>query len=262
MKNLKKYGNSPFNIAVIHGGPGAAGEMATVARKISAFQSVLEPLQTEDSLEGQITELKSVLLKQASLPVILIGYSWGAWLIFILAARYPALVKKLILVGSGPFEAKYAKNIMDTRLNRLNEKEKIEAQELLKELGNSITKNKSALKKFGGLIEKADSFNLLPNDKEEVEIQQDIYQAVWPEASTLRKSGKLLELGKKIKCPVTAIHGNYDPHPANGVKEPLTKIIKNFKFILLERCGHKTWVERFAKDKFYEILKNEFGIKM
>ena len=32
MKNLRKYGKPPFNVAVIHGGPGVPGEMAPVAR--------------------------------------------------------------------------------------------------------------------------------------------------------------------------------------------------------------------------------------
>ena len=32
MKNLKVYGNVPFGVDVIHGGPGVSGEMAPVAR--------------------------------------------------------------------------------------------------------------------------------------------------------------------------------------------------------------------------------------
>lgn len=257
MKRFRKYGDSPFNVVVVHGGPGAAGEMAPVAKEISTYRGVLEPFQTANSLEGQIEELRSVCEEHGAIPVTLVGYSWGAWLVFILASRYPALVKKLILVESGPFEAEYAKNIMDIRLSRLNQKEKNEAQELLRELGNSATDNKSALKKFGKLISKTDAYDPLPDDKEKVEVQQSIYQGVWPEASELRKSGKLLQLGLKIQCSVVAIHGDYDPHPAEGIKGPLSKVIKDFRFILLEKCGHKPWIERNAKDKFYETLKNE-----
>jgi len=32
-----------------------------------------------------------------------------------------------------------------------------------------------------------------------------------------------------------SIHGDYDPHPAEGVKEPLTRVIKDFRFILLKK---------------------------
>ena len=73
MKNLRKYGNAPFNVAVIHGGPGAPGEMAPVARELSSITGVLEPLQSESTIEGQIGELGDVLEKNGDLPVTLIG---------------------------------------------------------------------------------------------------------------------------------------------------------------------------------------------
>ena len=259
MNKIRKYGNGPFAVAVIHGGPGAVGEMALVAKEISVYCSVLEPFQTATSLEGQVQELKSIIEEYGRSPITLVGYSWGAWLTFILAAQYSDLVKKLILVGSGPFEEKYTQNIMEIRLSRLNEQEKIETQGLLKELGNSTTENSNALERLGKLMSKTDSYDPLPGEKEDVEIQQNIYQSVWPEANELRRNGKLLQLGRKIKCPVIAIHGDYDPHPAEGVREPLSRYIGDFKFILLENCGHKPWIERTAKDKFYEILKNQLN---
>ena len=107
MRNLRLYGNRPFNVAVIHGGPGAPGEMAPVARELASDWGVLEPLQTATSLEGQIKELQAVLEKNGDLPVTLIGFSWGAWLSFMVAANCPTIVRKLVLVGSGPFEDKY-----------------------------------------------------------------------------------------------------------------------------------------------------------
>ncbi|MGB9939451.1 alpha/beta fold hydrolase [Methanosarcina sp.] len=80
---------------------------------------------------------------------------------------------------------------------------------------------------------------------------------MWEEASELRSCGKLLELGKEICCPVVAIHGDYDPHPFEGVKEPLFRNLKDFRFILLEKCGHRPWIEREAKERFYSLLRNE-----
>lgn len=52
MENLRIYGQSPFTLAVIHGGPGAGGEMAPVARELASARGVLEPIQTATSLEG------------------------------------------------------------------------------------------------------------------------------------------------------------------------------------------------------------------
>jgi len=91
--------------------------------------------------------------------------------------------------------------------------------------------------RFGELMDKADSFDPLPHDSETVPGSPDIYQKVWTEASKMRRSGKLLNLGKMIRCPVVAIHGDYDPHPAVGVQEPLSRVLQDFRFILLEKCA-------------------------
>lgn len=124
VNNLRKYGHKPFNIAVIHGGPGTPGEMAAVARELSLDMGVLEPLQTERSVDEQVEELKNILEKYGNPPLILVGFSWGAWLSFILTATHPLLVKKLILISCAPFEEKYVAKIVETRLSHLNAGEK------------------------------------------------------------------------------------------------------------------------------------------
>ena len=136
MINLRKYGTKPFNVAVIHGGPGTPGEMAPVARELSSVRGVLEPLQTATTVEGQVQELKAVLEKNGDLPVTLIGFSWGAMLSSIFTAHYPSFVTKLILIGSGVYEEKYATDLMKTRLSRLSEEERGRALYLMETLKN------------------------------------------------------------------------------------------------------------------------------
>jgi pimeloyl-ACP methyl ester carboxylesterase len=258
MKNLRKYGSRPFDLAVVHGGPGAPGEMAPVARELASIRGVLEPLQTATTLEGQVQELRLVLEKDGALPVTLIGFSWGAMLSFMLSARYPALVKKLVLIGSAAYEDSYAADITVTRLNRLDEEGRIEVLSLAESLDASASGDKNAsLARLGELLARADSYDPLPHDNEVLEYQYDTYQRVWGQAARLRKQGKFRVLGKRIRCPVVAIHGDYDPHPAAGVRDSLAPVIKDFRFILLEKCGHYPWREQGAKDRFYNILKDE-----
>lgn len=258
MKNLRTHGTKPFNVAVVHGGPGGAGEVAPVAKELSEVHGVLEPLQTKSTIEGQLEELKSVVQEHGTCPLTLIGYSWGAWLSFIFAAKNPSLVKKLILVSSGPFEVSYATNIMKARLGRLTEQERSEIDVLLENLKSptGTAKNK-VFAQLEEYISMADAYDPLPSHSEAITCHYDIYESIWPEAVELRRSGKLLALGKQIQCPVVAIHGDYDPHPAQGVGKPLSNILKNFRFILIENCGHKPWIEREAQEQFYKRLKEE-----
>ena len=232
--------------------------MAPVARELSSVRGVLEPFQTATTLEGQVQELKDVLEKNGALPVTLIGHSWGAMLSFIFTARYPLLVKKLILIGGGPFEEKYAANIVGTILSRLSEEERVEALSLIEILYDPTIEDKNTpMGQLASLWAKADSYDPLPHDSELLECQYDINQNVWKQAQELRISGELLKMGKKIECPVLAIHGDYDSHLPEGVKDPLSRVLKDFRFLLLEKCGHYPWLERSARDRFYDILKSE-----
>jgi pimeloyl-ACP methyl ester carboxylesterase len=261
MKNPRTYGKSPFNLAVIHGGPGAGGEMAPVARELASSWGVLEPIQTATSLEGQVEELRMVLESYGDLPVALIGFSWGAWLSFIVAAHYPRLVKKLILIGSGPYEEKYVARLQEARLSRFSGQEGAEFEAIIRALGDPATEDRDRLlAQLGALAAKTDAYDPIMDESDALDsvgAQGDVFQPVWQEAAELRRSGKLLAIGKQIRCPAVAIHGNYDPHPAEGVQKPLSAILKNFRFIRLKNCGHKPWIERGARDEFYAILKEE-----
>ena len=223
--NLRIHGEAPYRLAVVHGGPGVAGEMAPLAGRLSPNRGVLEPLQTEKSVEGQIEELHAVLLDHADPPTVVIAFSWGAWLSLMLAARYPDSVARLILVGSGPLRQEYVAELREARQHR------------------------------------SDDFD--PVDDESaaslIEFRQDIYDQVWPEAAQLRETGSLLEQVSRVRCPVLAIHGDYDPHPWQGVSQPLSKALPEFQFELLKKCGHKPWIERHARGQFYRLLESELN---
>ena len=144
MEKIRKYGTPPYVAAVVHGGPGAAGEMAPVALELAANRGVLEPLQTATSLDGQVSELSALLREYSAIPVVLIGFSWGAWLSLIVAAAHSALIKKLILVGSGPIEDMYADEIQKNRLKRLGKKERSKYRSVINKLNDPDTRPKSS----------------------------------------------------------------------------------------------------------------------
>ena len=261
IENPRKYGAPPYHVVVVHGGPGAGGEMAPVARELASEWGVLEPIQTEKSVESQIRELAYIINAHAHLPVALVGFSWGAWLTWIFAARYPSRVQKLILIASGPFDERYAIEIQKTRLHRLGEEERREVETLLAVLDRPVSEERAFLfARIGMLLSKADAYDPLSNESEQIDYRLDIFQSVWGEAATLRRDGTLLRLGRQITCPVSAIHGDFDPHPAEGVEKPLSGILKNFRFFLLKKCGHRPWVERQGRTEFYRILKAELRV--
>ena len=254
----RKYGKAPFRTLVIHGGPGGPGSVAALAELLSSHTGIIEPLQTAGSINGQLEELDACIDDHAELPVVLIGHSWGAWLACLYAAGFPEKVKKLIMVGSGPFEEKYVAQIAETRNSRFTPAEREEISKLEEFMMlSTVLGHELVMKRYAELMYRADSFDPLPVDKTEIMFQPDIYRTVWAEASELRKDGKLLEAAGRIDCPVVVFHGYDDPHPAEGVRVPLEGTVKNIKFTGLEHCGHEPWNEKQARRKFIRMLKKE-----
>ena len=55
---VRVHGKKPYRAAVVHGGPGAIGSAAGLAKGLAEYCGVMEPLQSEHTVNGQIEELK------------------------------------------------------------------------------------------------------------------------------------------------------------------------------------------------------------
>lgn len=247
---------------VAHGGPGAWGEMAPVARVLATRWGVLEPMQSATTFDGQVRELAGLVALHARAPATLVGFSWGAWLAFATAATRPDLVARLVLVGSGPFEAAFVPEIAATRASRLGKDGYATFTALIETVSSRDGMDRAmAWRRLGELAGKMDAFDPLPGDDGDLPwpdehaavIEGGSFASLVEEASAMRREGKLLDFGRRIECPVVAIHGDHDPHPSEGVIL-LQRVVRNFQFILLDRCGHKPWIERHAREAFFSAL--------
>ncbi len=262
MSNLRKYGNAPYRVAVVHGGPGGLGQVAPVARELSSFCGILEPLQTASSIDGQIEELHDILTKNSDLPVTLIGHSWGGMLSLLFASRHKSIVEKLILVSCGPLDPAFTSaDVMKNRMERMSAQEKTEFDRLAEQLKSpDMNEKRAAFARLCQWATKVDSFEPIAHAEELIEPQYDIFETVWKEAENLRSAGGFVDAVKGIECPVLAIHGDYDPHPPHAIQSLLSRELRDFRFVLLERCGHYPWIEKQAHEAFFGILRNELRL--
>ena len=256
---VRLFGRPPFKIAVLHGGPGAPGYMAPVARELSRIRGILEPLQTGESVEKQIQELHQQLMQTGEAPFTLIGSSWGAVLALFTAARYPDIIAKIILIGSAVFDSASSAQIHQTRMSRLTPEQKQQYDEIEKQIESADSQSKADLfKKWGELFSRLDSFDPIDHKDETIEVQPQIFNRVWNDFVNLRdKPHCLKEDFSKIKCPLVIIHGDYDPHPLAGIQPFLENCVENVRTYILEKCGHYPWLEKYARDKFYNLVVNE-----
>src|SRR5690349_16643701 len=93
------------SVVVLHGGPGAPGSAAGLARALAPFFHVLEPLQRRaGSVPLTVARHVEDLAAVAPEPATLVGWSWGAMLGLSFAARYPSRVSRLVLVCCGTYD--------------------------------------------------------------------------------------------------------------------------------------------------------------
>lgn len=259
--SVRKYGTAPFRTAVIHGGPGAPGYMAPVARVLAETAGTLEPLQSEDSLDRQIEELAEQLRYHGDPPMILIGSSWGAVLALFVAAREETLAKKLILIGSAVFDAASSAKIESLRIARFNREKRLRYDAILDEMKAAENDRRDSLfKEWADMIFDSDVYDPLTRDLEVIEAREDLNKKVWADFKTLRdKPGFLKQEFSRIKIPVRVIHGDYDPHPIEGIRPFLEECLENVRFYILPRCGHYPWIEKHARERFFEIINAELA---
>lgn len=227
--------------------------MAPVAQALSADCGVVDFLQNRATVGALCEELDRLLSSLSPEPFSIAGYSFGAWLGWLFAARYPERESSLTLISSGPFRPEYVSQLQEERERRLGPKGLSEASRL--EAVIAREPSVEVIRAYGRLMESADSVELLAEDHPEIDIDISAFQTLWPEAEAMRKSGALLAAGKSIRCPVTVIHGLDDPHPLEGVESPLKSVLKDFRTVRLEHCGHIPWKERRAKEAFYRALR-------
>lgn len=257
---LRRHGAPPFGVAVLHGGPGSPGYLAPVAARLAAGRGVVEPLQRAPTLDGQLEELWELLEPAVRWPVVLVGHSSGAVLGYLFAARHPERVGRLVLVASAPFDERSGAATLATRLSRLDAEERRDAEAaraVLEDPGAAGPERQAAMARIDQLFTKVDAWDPITREVGTLEDLPEVYEGVWTAVRALRASGELLALGERIRCPVLAIHGDHDPHPTDGVRVPLRSVLPDFRFVLLEHCGHLPWLERQAAEPFYAVLEAE-----
>jgi len=253
IKMVRLHGKAPYKTVCIHGGPGAIGSLKTCAEELSRLteSGVVEALQSQYSIAGLIEELYLQITEYCEEKPTLIGHSWGAWLAVLFAGKYPKICKNMILVSCPPLTDQYVKEISLRRLRNLSDEESKIFQRMIDRVATD-----EDIKKIPGILEKSDNYCLESREKLIAdEADHEMYNRIWNEAAKLRTTGELLTAFKNIQSKLFLIQGSFDPHPVEGVVEPLEENGIPCQTYILEKCGHSPFMEKYAKEKFYDILQ-------
>lgn len=137
---VRRYGEKGPVVALLHGGPGAPGDLAPLARDLAPGFMVLEPLQRRSGgtplrVARHVADLAEVLPAGAAL----VGWSWGAMLSLSFAAAHPGRARSLALVGCGTYDTatrEAYRAVMAARLGKAGRQQAAALQRQMAEAGS------------------------------------------------------------------------------------------------------------------------------
>ncbi|MEE9282254.1 MAG: alpha/beta hydrolase [Myxococcota bacterium] len=231
----RRYGTSGPWLVVLHGGPAAAGGAAALARGLADSFRVLEPWQRGSGDEPlavtrHVADLHELLeARCGAAPPALVGTSWGAMLALAYAAEHPRRPGPIVLVGCGTFDP-----VARGRLQEI-------LQERMKE-----GRQDEALYSFDPVAAEAD---------ETPPFDERAHTETWNDMVRLQEEGMYPAAFEAIRSPVLMLHGAYDPHPGQMIRDSLLPYLPQLEYREWERCGHYPWLERAVRGEFFAVLR-------
>ena len=258
---IREYGTSGPPVVVLHGGPGAPGYMAPVARGLADSFRVLEPLQRGSGGEPltvarHVADLHRLVESRCGgARPALVGHSWGAMLALAYAVTHPGHALSLVLIGCGTFDpaARHRMNAvleqrMDNRLRRRMER-----------LSQEFPDPDQRLAILGDLVMPLYSHELISTDQEIEPCDARAHHETWEDMVRLQEEGVYPAAFAAIDAPVIMLHGAVDPHPGEMVRASLEPHLPQLEYRQWERCGHYPWLETAVRDEFFAILRQSLA---
>ncbi len=245
-------------MVVLHGGPGAPGTMAPVARGLANWFRIIEPMQRLSGGERltvarHVADLHDLIeSNQGSGRPALVGSSWGAMLALAYAAAHPDSAGPLVLVGCGTFDPSARQHMRSTIEQRSSDdlKHKMEC------LPQNFTDPDERLNAMGNLLLPLFSCELLTTDLELESVDARGHTETWDDMMRLQDDGVYPAAFAVIESPVLMLHGAEDPHPGQMIRASLEPHLASLEYREWERCGHYPWVEKAVREEFFSVVRD------
>ena len=254
---VRTYGTSGPQVVVIHGGPGAPGSVAPVARGLAGSFRVLEPFQRGSggeplTVSRHVADLHELIQSRcAGARPALVGHSWGAMLALACAAQHRQSAGPLVLIGCGTFDP-LARAIFQAAINsRMDERVRARFDSLEEQFADPDER----LRAKAELLLPLYSYDLISEDQEVEACDARSQRESWDDMVRLQSEGVYPAAFSAIRSPVLMLHGGADPHPGRMILASLKPYLSEIEYREWERCGHYPWLEKAVRDEFFSVLR-------
>lgn len=256
---VRHYGKTGPLVFVLHGGPAAVGDVAPVAKGISASFHAVEPWQRGSggvplTVARHIADLDDLVTDiGGDPPVAILGHSWGAMLALCYAAKHPSKVGPIALVACGTFDQAARNQMQATIEERMDDDLRNRIQRLSSGAADPADVFIGTFKLTRHIFD-LDPINPYA-DKEECEpFDLKAHDETWSDMQRLQDAGTYPKAFAAIESPVLMLHGQYDPHPGMMTRDSLLPYLPQLEYHEYERCGHSPWIEKSSREVFFSDI--------
>jgi len=243
-------------VILLHGGPGAPGGLDGLAAGLGRLFRVMAPSQRRSggaplTVGIHIDDVRTLIESLGGPPgrPALVGHSWGAMLALAVAAAHPMLVGPIALIGCGTFTAR-ARAVFQAAVDCRIDSAVRRRLEQLEEDSADIDASFAAM---GELLAPAFSFDLVEPPRTG-RCDRRGHDETWADMLRLQAEGVYPAAFRVIDSPVLMLHGRDDPHPGGLIRDDLRHVMPHLESNEFEQCGHYPWLERAARESFFEAL--------
>ena len=252
---IRKHGTAGPWVVVVHGGPGAPGHMAPVARGLEDSFRIVEPFQRGSggdplTVARHVADLHEVVAPLGR-PAI-VGSSWGAMFALAYAAAHPATAGPLVLVGCGTFDLAARAQFRATIDERMDDALRARIAALERENPDPDRR----LRAFADLLSPVYEYDPLPGNLGFEGCDARAHDETWNDMLRLQADGTYPAAFAAIESPVLMLHGAFDPHPGRMIRASLEPHVRRLEYVEWERCGHYPWIERHAREAFFTTVRD------
>jgi pimeloyl-ACP methyl ester carboxylesterase len=257
MLRARTYGLVGPPVVVVHGGPGAPGSAAGIARGLAEGFRVVEPFQRPSGAERLTVARHVEDLRQgiaAWFPgerPALVGHSWGAMLAIAFAAEHPDAVAAVAMVGSGTFDAATRALFVAAREARTTPA----LREALSALEKAPLPAGERLARRAEMLDAIYFVDVEPEEGPSEPVDARSNEETWADMLRLQADGTYPASLARARCPVLMLHGDSDPHPGRAIRDSLAPFLPRLAYVEFARCGHEPWRERAARGPFLAALR-------
>jgi proline iminopeptidase len=250
-------------VVLLGGGPGFnPNYLVAICQKMTGYRFIVpdqrgsgqSKMDKVDSInmstDKHVEDLEALRVHLKLSKLIIGGHSWGAMLGFAYAAKYPANVDRLILLGPGGITSAFFTYFGSNLQCRLHEEDKEESRKSTLREGYI----KAIMPGYFFNRERAmDMKKMLDSTLMNKNISAISKLTIKSYVATQDDRVKKL---RKFKNPVYIIQGRQDPIGESTVYE-IKNLLPQTKYTFIEECGHFPWLEEEkAVTEFYKILNS------